>query len=358
LFARCPISPNGKLVVRAPAGDLQVELGSTDSVDIDVSDRQIRVQEICGSGSEVHIEGSDVRTNSIPQWKIRAPKTVNLDLVAAAGGITLTGDSDAAFVDLRTGGGPVTVGNIKGQATIVTQGSYIKAGNIGGAAELRSVGNLDVGSIAGDAVLMTSHGSINANTVGGKVTAETKGGKINITDARGVVEIRNTQGGDIWINNANLVQVQTEGGSIHGGRVRGDFKGDTAAGDILVDQGSSSVEASTRSGKIEVRLVGDSDRHVNLTTSNGDIILYLPQKLRASIEAGVQQARLTGKSIIADFAMTTSVIQPSLSLPRSGVGIATGLASTAFRLQTATRNGGGNPMKLHTGFGLITIKIN
>jgi hypothetical protein len=362
LFARCPISPNGMLVVRAPAGNVQVELSGSDAIEVDVSDKQIHVQESCGADNVV-LEGNDIRTNGIPQWRIRAPKGVKLDIVASAGGITLMGDSDAPAVVLRTGGGPVTVGNIKGQTTIVTQGSYIKAGNIGGAAELRSIGNLDVGSIAGDAVFQTSHGAINANVVGGKVTAETRGGKINIAEARGVVQVLNTQGGDISINDANGVQVRTEGGSIHSRRVHGGgFKGDTAAGDIYVDQGLSWVEASTGQGKIEVRLVGDNlngDRHVNLRTENGNIILYLPERLRASIEAGVMQSTFTGKSIVADFALN-DVIQPSIPAVRSGIGVTTGLANTAFRQtwKTAKLNGGGNPVKLHTGFGSITIKIN
>src|SRR5215470_4663419 len=87
LFARCPISPNGTLVVRAPAGDVHVELSGSDAVDVDV-DKQIRIQESCASDL-VRIEGNDVRTNGIPQWKIRAPKSVRLDIVASAGGITL-----------------------------------------------------------------------------------------------------------------------------------------------------------------------------------------------------------------------------------------------------------------------------
>src|SRR6185369_9264355 len=81
LFARCPISPTGTLVVRAPAGNVQVELSGSDAVDVEVSDKQIRVQESCGA--DVVLEGNDVRSNGIPQWKIRAPKSVKLDIVAS-----------------------------------------------------------------------------------------------------------------------------------------------------------------------------------------------------------------------------------------------------------------------------------
>ena len=51
--------------------------------------------------------------------------------------------------------------------------------------------------------------------------------------------------------------------------------------------------------------------------------------------------------------------------PARGVGIGARRASDAVRgalfggdRQTATRNGGGNSVKLHTGFGTIKIKIS
>lgn len=361
LFARCPITPNGTVVVRAPSGDVQVELVSGDAVETDVSDKLIHAQETCGS-DKVVIEGNDARTSGIPQWRIRAPRTVNLDVVAYAGGVTLIGDSDASSVVLRTGGGPVTVGNIKGRTTIRTSGSYIKAGNLGSSAELRSEGNLDVGTIAGDATLVTSHGNINANMVGGKTSAETNGGKITILDARGEINIPNTRGGDIIINNATLVQVETDGGSIHGGRVRGGFKGETSAGGIRVDQAASWVEASTRQGNVEVHMVPqdiNGDLHVNLRTDDGDVLLYVPRALRASVEAAVVRPAFRGESIVADFALN-SVLPSAMPTIRGIPGAAGGLALGAFSqtLKTAKLGDGKNNVKLHTGFGSIKIHFN
>ena len=48
VFARCPISPNGTVVVRAPAGNLNVETTGVDGVDVEVSDKQVKIQETCG----------------------------------------------------------------------------------------------------------------------------------------------------------------------------------------------------------------------------------------------------------------------------------------------------------------------
>ena len=45
LFAKCPIAADGRLVLRAPAGNLIVDTTGTDSVDVEVSNRQVVLQE-------------------------------------------------------------------------------------------------------------------------------------------------------------------------------------------------------------------------------------------------------------------------------------------------------------------------
>ena len=47
LFAKCQISPDGRLELRAPAGNLLVSTTGTDSVEVQVSNRQVTVQETC-----------------------------------------------------------------------------------------------------------------------------------------------------------------------------------------------------------------------------------------------------------------------------------------------------------------------
>src|SRR5207248_2336394 len=134
-FARCPISDGATLIVRAAVGDLQVDTAGRDSVDVQVENNTVQIQETCGKDIVQFISnGPDQNRGTIP-WKITVPKTVNLDLVTMAGNINI-GDVDGNVV-LRTAGGSVTAGHIKGKAAIITQGGFIKAGNIGGDAELR-----------------------------------------------------------------------------------------------------------------------------------------------------------------------------------------------------------------------------
>ena len=359
LFARCPIAPAGTLVVRAAGGNLNVDTTGVDAVDVDVSDKAVHVQETCG-GQTVTLEGSDPKGAVTPVWKIRVPKSVNLDLVASAGGITIAGDSDGSVV-LRTGGGSVTVGNIKGQTTIYTAAGAIKAGNIGSGAELRSEGDLNVGNVAGNAVFRTQHGTISAGMMGGNVKAETAGGKVSISDARGDVNVPNTRGGDITIGNANRILAQTEGGSIRIRRGKGPFQGHTDQGDIRIDQAASWVEASTDQGDIELHMVPDNpdgDLHINLQTGIGSILLYLPEKYRAAIDAIVDRPSFRGQSIIADFASAKGPAAAAALAPisRSGIGATRG-ALAPFN-ESYQRNVGGNPGKLHASLGTIEIRLS
>ena len=139
LLAKCPISDGATLVVRAPFGDLLVDTTSRDaSVDVQIDNNVIQVQEVCGKGSVEYTGNASDQMRGTITWRIVAPKGIDLDLVTLAGNINV-GDVDGDVI-LRTSGGSVTAGQIKGKAAIITQGGFIKSGNVGGNAELRSQG--------------------------------------------------------------------------------------------------------------------------------------------------------------------------------------------------------------------------
>src|SRR5262245_55380009 len=108
LFAKCPITADGRLVLRAPAGNLQVDTTGTDSVDVEVSNRQVNLQETCRKEA-VEISATAPTTIGIPDWKIRVPRGVTLDLSTQGGSIQIA-DTDGEAL-LRTLGGKVTAGN-------------------------------------------------------------------------------------------------------------------------------------------------------------------------------------------------------------------------------------------------------
>jgi DUF4097 and DUF4098 domain-containing protein YvlB len=331
-------------------GNLIVDTSGTDSVDVQVNNRQIDVRETCGRDVVEVTSNAPSEIQQTIEWKILTPRTVNLDLVTLAGSINV-GNTDGN-VTLRTTGGPVIVGDIKGRAALVTQGGMIKAGNIGGDAELRSQGgSLEVGNVAGHAELQTDSGPIVAGSTSGRVNARTAGGSITIAEARGDL-VAATDAGDISIGNARRINAKTAGGNITSRRVRGPFQGHTESGDVRVESASGWIEASTGFGNIFVRMMPenfDGDLHVDIQSGVGDVTIYVPERLRASIEATVERPAFESRRIFSDFPMNAIApgrLQPTPGVTRNFAGL---------RSQTQL-NGGGNRIRLHTSLGKIEIR--
>ncbi len=281
LFAKCPVSDQTILVVRAPIGDLQVDTtGREAAVDVQVDRNAIQVQETCAKDSVEYTsttpDPSQIRGTVV--WKILAPKDIDLDLVTLGGSINV-GDVDGDVI-LRTSGGSVTAGQIKGKAAIITQGGSIKSGNIGRDAELRSQGGtLEVGDVGGNAEFHTTAGQIRVGNVTGSVMAE--GGRTIYITRAGEVKAT-TNAGDISIGDATRINAKSGGGNITSRRVRGPFQGHTESGDIRLDSAAAWVEASTGAGNIIVHLVPDNidgDLHMDLQAGVGDVTVFMPRRL-------------------------------------------------------------------------------
>jgi DUF4097 and DUF4098 domain-containing protein YvlB len=347
-FAKCPISDGSTLVVRAAVGDLRVDTaGREPSAEVQVENNAVQVQETCGKDIVQFIGTAPDQIKGTIAWKIVVPKAANLDLVTMAGSIVI-GDVDGNVV-LRTAGGSVTAGHIKGKAAIITQGGFIKSGNIGSDAELRSQGGtLEVGDIGGNAEFHTTAGVIRAGNIAGSVTAE--GGRTISIGKAGEVRAT-TNAGDISIGDAARINAKSGGGNITSRRVRGPFQGRTESGDIRLDSAASWVEASTGAGNIFVRLVPDNldgDLHMNLDAGVGDVTVYLPPRLRASVDASIERPAFQTQQITSEF-------------PPVPARAPQGLIPNRFYSATRTEsllNGGGNKIVLHTALGKITIRKN
>lgn len=342
-FAKCPVSDGATLVLRAPMGNLHVDTTGGDAIDVSVSNNLIQIQENCAKDRvEISSNAPDAnQIRGIVDWKIVVPKSVNLDLVAYAGSINV-GDADGNAM-LRTTGGSVVTGNIRGRAAIISQGGSIKAGHIGGDAELRSQGGpLEVGDVGGNADFQSAR-TIHAGIVTGRVNAETAGGVIVIKEARGDVKAT-TQAGDISVGDAARFTAETAGGNITSRRVRGPFKGHTESGDIRIDSAASWVEASTGFGNIIVKMTPenfDSDLHVNLQSGVGDVTIFLPARMKATVDATVEKPAFRAQRIISDFPMNNALAPNKFYAPTQSQTIL---------------NGGGNKIILHTSLGRIEIK--
>ena len=324
LLAKCPIGTNGTLEIRAPAGNLFVDTSGTDSVDVELSDRQAMLQESCGQDT-VSVTATVPTVIGIPDWKIRVPKGVLLDLSTQGGNIKVD-DTDGRETRLRTSGGKVTTGNIKGNALIYA--TEVHAGNIGGNAELRGLGGrLQVGNVGGNVLFSTTGGDIATGVVKGDVRVETGSGSVLIRESIGDATVT-TQEGDIVSD-----------------YIHGSFDGRTDSGNIRIENVGGWFQAVTNVGDIFFRLVPEKltgDLHVNVEAALGNITMYIPEKMKAAIDAVVDKPAYNAKRIFSDFPLKAPVnaFRNIPGGPEKGGTVI---------------NGGGNTIRVHTSVGTISI---
>jgi hypothetical protein len=340
-YASCPVNPNATLVIRAEVGDLQIDTTDHDAM-VDVRTVGAPVRENCTSQRAEY-------SGSVPGiWKITVPRVINLDLVTVGGSIAVGNVDGNVF--LRTSGGSVTVGNIGGDAAIATLGGGIKCGNIGGRVELRSPGTIEAGNIGGSAGIHTTAGRITVgNVAGARIEAEA-GRTIMISKARNVKAF--TTAGDISIGEAVSVDAKSSAGQITVRRVDGPLQAHTERGHITIDGAGSWVQASTGQGNIIVHMVPtnmDGDLHMDLEAGAGDVTIFLPQRIKASVEMIVQHPIFRAAQIVSDFPIVR-VRSPQGFIPANSFYSAAHAESLI--------NGGGNRMSLRTSLGRITIRKN
>src|SRR6266481_2420888 len=282
-------------------------------------------------------------------------------------------------VEVNTGAGDITTADIGGTAGLHTQGGNIKTGRIGGsglrdASRGRSVARLDtqgghiqvldvagdltaftagghvnVGNIAGDASLRTGGGHIRAGQIGGRAELETVGGNITVAHAGSFVSVK-TGGGQIDFGEVRgSVHAQTGGGGIRVMYVSGPMELESSSGSICLTRVAGALQAATSGGTITAWINPDSPAgggnvHLagasQLSSGNGDIILFLPRNLAANIDAMVMNG---GEGHIE--------ADPALHLTMQASGNGSGQVHAMGVL-----NGGGAPLKLRTTAGKIRLK--
>jgi len=231
---------------------------------------------------------------------------------------------------IETQGGHISVEDVFGDFDAYTAGGHIRAGNIAGNAKLRTGGgHIRAGKIQGVAQLETEGGNITVGEAGALVTVRTGGGQIDFGEVHGSVHAQNGGGGIRMMYVAGPLEVVTSGGSICLTKVTNTVRAATGDGTI-----TAWIAPDSEDPRQTVRLPGPSQ----LASETGDIVLYLPRNIAATIDATVDRGG--ANRIEAD---------PSLLLkPRArpdGVVRATG-----------NLNGGGAVLKLHTATGKIRLQ--
>ena len=293
-------------------------------------------------------------------FEVAVPRGYSVDVKTDAGDIE-TQDLGGTAV-LSTQGGNISAGRIgtnfvrnagagRQVAKLQTEGGHIQVLDVGGDCNAFTAGgHINVRNIAGDAVLHTGGGHIRAEQIAGRADLETDGGNITVGQAGSLVSVR-TGGGQIDFGEVRgSVRAQTGGGGIRIMYVSGPMEVESSAGSICLTRVAGTVRAATAGGSIRAWINPDSPAtgggvvHLagvsQLTSGNGDIVVFLPRNLAADIEATVEAGG--ERHIEAD---------PALAMMISG-NRGTGSARGMIAL-----NGGGAPLKLRTTSGTIHLRF-
>lgn len=188
------VSPGGELVIATDLGSIAIETHDRDVVLVEMirrasddSDLKRMKLEVGQNGNTVMIRGTDLRRGGIFSWFTRVKLRVRFV-------VTVPNTFD---LDLKTAGGSIRIGNLKGEILAKTSGGSLTFGNIHGNILGRtSGGSIRVGDCIGDIDVDTSGGSITIGKVSGNVEAHTSGGSVNVKEAGGTIDAT-TAGGSI-----------------------------------------------------------------------------------------------------------------------------------------------------------------
>jgi TonB family protein len=292
------------------------------------------------------------------QFEVTVPLHYNVEVKTEAGDIET--QDIGGFANLATQGGNIRTGRIgisnphnaaseRPVAKLVTEGGHIQVLDVAGDVQAFTAGgHINVRNVAGDASLHSGGGHIRAGQIGGRADLQTDGGNITVGQAGNLVSVR-TGGGQIDFGEVRgSVRAQTGGGGIRIMYVSGPMEVESSAGSICLTRVAGTVRAATAGGTITawinpdasssggtVRLPGLSQ----LTSGNGDIVVFLPRNLAADIDAIVESGG--GQRIEADPAL-------ALTIQNQGSGQVHAVAAL---------NGGGAPLKLRTSAGKIRLQF-
>lgn len=291
---------------------------------------------------EVETRGGDIEVGGV---------NGNVELSTSGGDITLK--DIGGEVEVRTSGGDIVVINSRKKVKLKTSGGDIELQDIGGSLTAKtSGGDIFLRRAEGEVELKTSGGDIEIADVGGAVTAHTSGGDIEVKNTQGAVEVH-TSGGDINLTKiGGALDASTSGGDISGRSIAGSASVSTSGGSIELADVKGGVEGKTAGGDIEVEITltdFSGNHNIDLRTAGGEITLYIPEKLPATIRAEIEITDLwRDYNIYSDFPLTSSEDTEEGRRSRR---------RKRFVTSEGDINGGGDLIELYTTNGDIHIKM-
>lgn len=326
------VAANGTLTVQSDSGSIDIRTWDENRVRVLVTNPSGFEVDISQRGDDVVVSADSGRGlfgmfRSSIGFAVDVPTQYNVQLRTGGGRITV--DDISGEVEADTSGGNIDIGFVSGgDVTADTSGGSIEVRGATGDVEVdTSGGNITIGDVTGNVVADTSGGRIRIGNVQGDIEADTSGGNIEVGESTGRVILdtsggtiraawamgsitADTSGGNIYLAGSDTrVRADTSGGSIEIDGSNGPVEADTSGGNIRVRNATGPVSADTSGGRIEVEITTTTGRvggNIDLDTAGGDITLRVPFNIQASVSANLEVSRRSRGDyrIYTDFPLT------------------------------------------------------
>jgi DUF4097 and DUF4098 domain-containing protein YvlB len=206
-----------------------------------------------------------------------------------------------------------------------------------------NIGDVRIPEIPGNAEILTGAGKVQLGAVSGNARVTSHGGPLQFGEILGVINAT-TRAGDILVDSARRGGLlSTKGGTIRLLYTSGPTRLESGGGDIIVRQAAAPIQAETRSGDISITVDPNvKTENINATTMKGNILLNVPPRFAADIEAMIETYDPNADTIESDI--------PGLSIARQPIDG----GRTRIRA-TGKINGGGERITLQAVGGDIRI---
>jgi hypothetical protein len=359
------VKPGGTLTINSDQGAINILTSSQNQVLVHIKKKAKKESRLANFTAEIEQQGNDIVIEGDGDWNskvsvtftITVPSEYNLDLKTGGGAISIddisgeiklktsggsikVADMARGSLDADTSGGSISVGDINGNIKVNTSGGSINVGNITGTSKIEtSGGSIKVESAKNDVTADTAGGSINIGNVEGNVKVDTSGGSIKVGETTGDV-IAETSGGSIKIKaSKGKVTADTSGGSVTVEGSGGPVSVNTAGGNVTILKANGAIVADTAGGAIKAEMIATSgDTSIHLESSGGPITLYIKASLAATIDADLVTRSSRDYRIYSDFPITINNTDNNKIKAKGDI------------------NGGGDKIRLSTINGDIHIK--
>jgi DUF4097 and DUF4098 domain-containing protein YvlB len=340
------VSPGSKLVLTLKTGgDVVIRGWERDRVEASVAIRGRDANDVVmdfdqsSKTLEISSEFASRRSRANVSVEVRVPSRFDLDVSTTGGDLEIYGVTGT--IEGSSMGGDLVLSHLGGQLDLSTMGGDI------GLTDSEVDGSLH--TMGGDVAISDVTGNIDGTTMGGDVTYDNV--RSSRSGSQDVVRV-SSMGGDVVVDEAlHGADVHTMGGDVQINRAANYVKAGTMGGDIVVSEIDGWIEANTMGGDIEVNMVGGTagDRHVELESMGGTIVLTVPPRLSMDIDIRIRLSHGSDwdeYEIVSDFDLKVDVENNSERRWRTNREV----------VATGRVGNGGNKVVIRTVNGNVVLK--